>query len=268
MTERKIDRRQILAGAGVAAIAATTAACGKTGTAPTASDGKWDHEADVVCVGSGAAGGTAAVIAAAEGATVLVLEKMPIQGGTTAKSGGVTWIFNHFILKEQGIVDPKADALKYAVRYGFSREYDPSSPTLGLSDLRYKVIEAFYDHGSEAIDKLRELDAVQFKQFRMFAVDHPAPDYADHLPENKVPTGRALEPAVGSGSAEGGGSLANQLAAYLKKKNMPMMMDTRSDQNRQKCRWPRHRRRGRAKGQDTADQGEQGRGVRHRRLFA
>lgn len=227
MTERKIDRRQILAGAGVAAIAATTAACGKTGTATTASEGKWDHEADVVCVGSGAAGGTAAVIAAAEGATVLVLEKMPIQGGTTAKSGGVTWIFNHFILKEQGIADPKADALKYAVRYGFSREYDPSSSTLGLSDLRYKVIEAFYDHGSEAIDKLRELDAVQFKQFRMFAVDHPAPDYADHLPENKVPTGRALEPAVGSGSAEGGGSLASQLAAYLKKKNMPMMMDTK-----------------------------------------
>ena len=227
MTERNIGRRQILAVAGVAAIAATTAACGKAGIAPSAADGKWDHEADVVCIGSGAAGGTAAVIAAAEGAKVLVLEKMPIQGGTTAKSGGVTWIFNHFILKQQGIADPKSDALKYAVRYGFPRQYDPSSPTLGLSDLRYKVIEAFYDKGSEAIDTLRELDAVQFKQFRMFAVDRPAPDYADHLLENKVPTGRALEPAIGSGSGEGGGSLTSQLAAYLKKKNMPMMLDTK-----------------------------------------
>jgi 3-oxosteroid 1-dehydrogenase len=227
LTERKIDRRQILTGAGVAAIAATTAACGKSGTTSAITDGKWDHEADVVCVGSGAAGGTAAVIAAAEGAKVLVLEKMPIQGGTTAKSGGVTWVFNHFILKEKGIADPKADALKYAARYGYSRDYDPSSATLGLGELRYGVLEAFYDKGSEAIDKLRELDAVQFKQFRMFAVDHPAPDYADHLPENKVPTGRALEPAIGSGSAEGGGSLATQLAAYLKKKNMPMMMDTK-----------------------------------------
>jgi 3-oxosteroid 1-dehydrogenase len=227
MTERKMGRREILAGAGVAAVAATTAACSKTGSGTAVAEAKWDHEADVVCVGSGAAGGTAAVIAAAEGATVLVLEKMPIQGGTTAKSGGVTWIFNHFILKDQGIEDPKSDALKYAARYGFSREYDPSSPTLGLGDLRYSVLEAFYDFGAEAIDKLRALDAVQFKQFRMFAVDHPAPDYADHLPENKVPAGRALEPAVGSGSAEGGGSLASQLAAYLKKKNMPMLMDTR-----------------------------------------
>ncbi len=225
MGASKIGRRQVLAGAGVAAVAATTAACTKGGSA--AAEGKWDHEADVVCVGSGAAGGTAAVIAAAEGAKVLVLEKMPVQGGTTAKSGGVTWIFNHFALKEQGIKDPKEDALKYVVRYGYSRDYDPASPTLGLDETRFKVIEAFYDNGSDAIDKLRELDAVQFKQFRMFAVNHPAPDYADHLPENKVPTGRALEPAVGSGSSEGGGSLASQLAAYLKKKNMPMMLDTR-----------------------------------------
>jgi 3-oxosteroid 1-dehydrogenase len=228
MTERKaMDRRQLLAGAGVSAVAATAAACSKGASDTAGADAKWDHEADVVCVGSGAAGGTAAVIAAAEGAKVLVLEKMPIQGGTTAKSGGVTWIFNHFILKEQGIKDEKADALKYAVRYGFAREYDPSSPTLGLDETRYKVIEAFYDNGSDAIDKLRELDAVQFKQFRMFAVDKPAPDYADHLPENKVPTGRALEPATGSGSSEGGGSLATQLADYLKKKAMPIMLDTR-----------------------------------------
>jgi 3-oxosteroid 1-dehydrogenase len=227
MTDQKLGRREILAGAGMAAMAAATAACSKSGATSTTKNAEWDHVADVVCVGSGAAGGTAAVIAAAEGATVLLLEKMPIQGGTTAKSGGVTWIFNHFILKQQGIEDPKEDALKYAARYGFSREYDPSSPTLGLGELRHSVLEAFYDNGSEAIDKLRALEAVQFKQFRMFAVDHPAPDYADHLPENKVPKGRALEPAVGSGSAEGGGSLASQLAAYLKKKNMPMMMDTK-----------------------------------------
>jgi 3-oxosteroid 1-dehydrogenase len=227
VSDTKIGRREILTGAGVVVVAATTVACGQKSVQSASDDSKWDHEADVVCVGSGAAGGTAAVIAAAEGAKVLVLEKMPIQGGTTAKSGGVTWIFNHFILKDQGIDDPKADALKYAARFGFAREYDPSSDTLGLGKLRYSVLEAFYDKGAEAIDKLRELDAVQFKQFRMFAVDHPAPDYADHLPENKVPTGRALEPAVGSGSTEGGGSLASQLASYLKKKNMPMMMDTK-----------------------------------------
>lgn len=226
MSRTGLNRRQILAGGGAAALAATAAGQARAaGEAPT--DGGWDQLFDVVCVGSGAAGATAAVIAAAEGASVVILEKMPIPGGTTAKSGGVAWIFNHFALREQGISDDKADALRYAVRYGFPREYDPASPTLGLDETRYKVIEAFYDNGSRAIDRLRELDAVQFRQFRMFAVDRPAPDYADHLPENKVPTGRALEPAVGSGSSEGGGSLAKQLAAHLKRNNVPILLGAR-----------------------------------------
>ncbi|MFA7587006.1 MAG: FAD-dependent oxidoreductase, partial [Novosphingobium sp.] len=225
MKNTAMDRRQLLAGAGVAVAAAATAGCAKG--ASSAGEGKWDHETDIVVVGSGAAAGTAAVVAAAEGAKVLMLEKMPITGGTTAKSGGVTWIFNNFALKEQGIKDPKEDALKYAVRYGYPREYDPASPTLGLDETRYKVIEAFYDNGSDAIDTLRELNAVQFKQFRMFGVDRPAPDYADHLPENKVPSGRALEPSAGAGATQGGGSLAKQLADHLQKNATPIMLETR-----------------------------------------
>lgn len=225
MNTKGIGRRQLLAGAGVAAAAAATGACSRS--AGSGGSDHWDHEADLVCVGSGAAAGTAAVTAAAAGASVLVLEKMPIPGGTTAKSGGVCWIFNHFLLREQGIEDRKEDALKYAVRYGFPRSYDARSPTLGLDERRFKVIEAFYDQGAKAIDHLREIDAVQFKQFRMFTVDRPAPDYADHLPENKVPTGRCIEPASGSGSTEGGGSLARALHDFLKAKNVPMMLDTR-----------------------------------------
>lgn len=225
MTKHAIGRRQLLAGAGVAVAAAATAGCAKS--ASSGGEGTWDQEADLVVVGSGAAAGTAAVIAAAEGAKVLMLEKMPITGGTTAKSGGVTWVFNHFVLKEQGIADPKEDALKYIVRYGYPREYDPASPTLGLDETRFKVAEAFYDHGSDAIDALRKLDAVQFKQFLMWGVNLPAPDYADHLPENKVPAGRALEPSAGAGATAGGGSLAKQLAAYLQKNQTPILMETR-----------------------------------------
>ncbi|MDR2857021.1 MAG: FAD-dependent oxidoreductase [Novosphingobium sp.] len=225
MTAISVDRRRLLAGASMVVASSavgTTAAVAK----PAAGSERWDHEADVVCIGSGAAGSTAAVIAATEGARVLVLEKMPIAGGTTAKSGGVCWIFNNFILQQQGIADSKEDALKYAVRYGFPREYDPASPTLGLDQNRYRVLEAFYDKGSVAIDRLRELDAVQFKQFRMFQIDRPAPDYADHLPEDKVPIGRTLEPAVGAGATEGGSSLATRLHAFLADKNVPIMLET------------------------------------------
>lgn len=222
-----IDRRQMLAGAGLTAAVAATGGIATAAKAADAPAAGWDHECDVLCVGSGAAAGTAAVTALAAGAKVMMVEKMPILGGTTAKSGGVTWIFNHFIFREQGIEDPKADALRYTVRYGYPRQYNPNSPTLGLDENRYRVVEAFYDHGSAAVDHLRELGAVQFKQFRLFQVDKPAPDYADHLPENKVPTGRALEPAVGSGSTQGGGSLASQMHAYLKAKGVPILTRTR-----------------------------------------
>ncbi len=47
---------------------------------------------DLVVIGSGAAGLTTAIIAKKRGLTVVVLEKEPVFGGTTALSGGVLWI--------------------------------------------------------------------------------------------------------------------------------------------------------------------------------
>jgi urocanate reductase len=49
---------------------------------------KWDRTADVVVVGAGGAGLAAAVTAADKGASVIVLEKMPVIGGNTIISGG------------------------------------------------------------------------------------------------------------------------------------------------------------------------------------
>ena len=48
----------------------------------------WTDTADVVVVGSGAAGWAAALAARSAGADVLVLEKLGQVGGTTAKAGG------------------------------------------------------------------------------------------------------------------------------------------------------------------------------------
>ena len=49
-------------------------------------------KADVIVAGSGAAGLTAALAAAAEGADVLLLERSGWLGGTTALSGGRVWV--------------------------------------------------------------------------------------------------------------------------------------------------------------------------------
>lgn len=61
-------------------------------TAPTGggTPGGWDQEVDVVVVGFGAAGATAAIAAAEAGARVLVLERWG-EGGATARSGGIIY---------------------------------------------------------------------------------------------------------------------------------------------------------------------------------
>jgi succinate dehydrogenase/fumarate reductase flavoprotein subunit len=53
---------------------------------------KISSDYDVVVLGAGAGGMTAACVAAAEGLRVVLIEKSPFVGGTTAVSGGMVWI--------------------------------------------------------------------------------------------------------------------------------------------------------------------------------
>ncbi len=217
-----LSRRQMIAASGCAA---AVSVAGSGASAKVA--GKWDYDTDVVCVGSGAAACAAAIAAIDNGARAMIVEKMPVLGGTTGKSGGVAWIPNHHILRAEGIEDKKEDALRYMARYSYPLAYNADSPTLGLDEGEFKLIDAFYDQGAATIDRLAELGATRFKEFRLFQVNRPAPDYADHFPENKTPTRRALDPEVGSGSSGGGASLALQLEEWLRANNAPILTDTR-----------------------------------------
>jgi len=67
-------------------------AIGPAGPVPSSEIGSWADEADVVVVGYGVAGASAAVEAAAQGADVLVLERTSGWGGAAAMAGGFIYL--------------------------------------------------------------------------------------------------------------------------------------------------------------------------------
>jgi len=99
----KISRRDFLkttavSAVGIAAMGAL-GACGNSTAAPTetvspetsAPVAEWDYEADIVIVGAGT-GLLGAMIATDNDASVVVLEKSGILGGTSIMSGGYFWV--------------------------------------------------------------------------------------------------------------------------------------------------------------------------------
>jgi succinate dehydrogenase/fumarate reductase flavoprotein subunit len=217
-----LSRRQVLLGAGAAAGAMALPA---SAAAATAKNQRWDMETDIVVVGSGAAACAAAVTATGLGAQVVVVEKMPMCGGTTNKSGGITWIPNNRFIAANGQQDNRDDCLRYMARYAYPDLYSPESKNLGLAEHDYQMLEAFYDNGAKMVDYLDEIGAFKFREFKMWDLNTVPPDYADHLPENKRSTMRALEPAIGSGPYTGGRALASQLEDWLRKQKVQFLME-------------------------------------------
>lgn len=84
-----LRRRQLLGGMGLGAAASLlpAAAAGEARSVR-----RWDNSADVVVVGSGAAGTAAAIEARRAGAEAIVLESLPKLGGSSAMSGGGVYL--------------------------------------------------------------------------------------------------------------------------------------------------------------------------------
>lgn len=188
---------------------------------------QWDHETDIVVVGSGVGAATAALAAHENGDAVLLLEKAPTVGGTSAKSAGVLWIPNNFTLKAKGIEDRKADCLEYMARFTYPERYSASSPNLGLRAGEFDLLEAFYDNAADAVDLLRATGALNLAEWRMFQLDRSATDYLDHVPENKVPTGRALGPVTADGGIGLGVHMMEQLHSALQASDIPVFLEHR-----------------------------------------
>ena len=73
----------------------------------------WDHEVDLLVVGSGGGGMVAALAAHDAGLTALVVEKAKRYGGSTGISGGGIWIPNNPTLRRRGHDDSRESIRRY-----------------------------------------------------------------------------------------------------------------------------------------------------------
>ena len=138
---------------------------------------------DVIVLGAGAGGMTAAAVAAAEGLRVLLLEKAPVVGGTTALSGGMVWIPNNSKMAAIGRPDSRAGAETYLAATVPGPADDP-------------LRTAFLDHADAAIAYLEANTAVRLRPVATY------PDYYPDLPGATL-GGRVLEPEPFDGRALG-----------------------------------------------------------------
>ncbi|WP_025346835.1 3-oxosteroid 1-dehydrogenase [Nocardia nova] len=133
-----------------------------------------DREYDVVVVGSGAAGMTAALAAAHHGLRAVLIEKAAHYGGSTARSGGGVWIPGNKALKASGRPDDREEARRYL--HSIIGDVVPK-----------EKIDTYIDRGAEAFD---------------FVLDHSplkmtwVPGYSDYHPEapGGLGSGRSCEP--------------------------------------------------------------------------
>jgi len=133
----------------------------------------WDIVRDVVVVGSGGGGLTAALVAGQAGLDTLVIEKTDAYGGSTALSGGGMWIPNNYLLKKDGVEDSFEKAQTYMAH------------TVG-DRTPQALQDAYLRNAPKMVEYLASNSSMRFQR---------SVGYADYYPERPggMAEGRALE---------------------------------------------------------------------------
>ncbi len=131
-------------------------------------------DVDVLVVGAGGAGMTAALAAQAQGLDVLLAEKSEYFGGNTARSGGGVWVPGNYALKAAGVEDTPEQAKLYL-------------QSIVGDEVPAVRRDTFVDRGPEMMDFVRDRTPLRFSW---------VPQYADYHPEapGGKPGGRSVEP--------------------------------------------------------------------------
>ncbi len=139
---------------------------------------------DVLVAGSGAAGFAAALTARLHGLDVVMVEKEPLFGGTTAYSAGVVWIPLNHHQEAAGIAERRDDALTYLTAHVGNR-------------LDRAKAEAFVDHAAVMLDVFEREGFVSYELAATWADYHPDEPGASQGGRSLVPNeydGRKLGP--------------------------------------------------------------------------
>jgi succinate dehydrogenase/fumarate reductase flavoprotein subunit len=134
-----------------------------------------EHDFDVVVVGSGAAGLSAALTCRAAGLSVAVLEKTDLYGGSTAVSGGAVWIPDNPHMAGVGHKDSRERALRYL------------RATVG-DRLPEAMVDAFLTEGPKMVSFLEANSECRFIARAI------SPDYQPEL-DGGSQGGRTIDPA-------------------------------------------------------------------------
>ncbi len=105
-TRRDFLKKSILAGALASGGMTLGIGSRKAGARALSPPEKWDAEYDVIIIGSGFAGLAAGITAREnDGGKVIILEKMPVNGGNSIINGGLLAVVNSRLQKKAGIKD-------------------------------------------------------------------------------------------------------------------------------------------------------------------